>query len=124
LFWLYSKGGLIGKHLLAFNNANSRVKKVIAIATPWSGSNIIKIIRYKSFKEIHPKSEIIKKLHEQKHVNHMVVSIFGEFDNHVWPTESCRLKGAKNIEVNIYGHHKILFDKRVHDIVMAEVEKV
>lgn len=30
----HSKGGLIGKHLLAFDNADGRVKKVIAIATP------------------------------------------------------------------------------------------
>ncbi len=119
----HSKGGLIGKHLLAFDNADGEVIKLIAIATPWKGSNIVKIIRHKSFKELHPESEIIKKLHEQSRVNRMIVSIFGEFDNHVWPTESCRLEGAKNIEVNIYGHHKILFDKRVHDIVIAEVEK-
>lgn len=84
---------------------------------------MVKIFRRKILKELRPESEIIKKLHEQGHVNHKIVSIFGEFDNHVWPTESCRLEGAKNIELNIYGHHKILFDKRVHDIVMAEVEK-
>ncbi|MBI4114904.1 MAG: alpha/beta fold hydrolase [Candidatus Niyogibacteria bacterium] len=118
----HSKGGLIGKHVLAFDNVDDRVKKVIAIATPWKGSNIVKIFRHKSFTELHPESEIIKKLHAQNHVNHKIVSIFSEFDNHVWPTESCRLEGAKNIQVEVWGHHKILFNRNVRDIVIKEVE--
>jgi len=120
----HSKGGLIGKHILAFDNADDRVRKVIAIATPWKGSNIVRIFRHKSFTELHPESKIIKKLHEQGHVNNKIVSIFGEFDNHVWPTESCRLEGADNIQVEVWGHHKILFNRNVRDIVMKEVESI
>ena len=119
----HSKGGLIGKYLLAFENADNKIKKVIAIASPWKGSIFLKISPHKSFKELRPKSGLIKKLGEQKQVNSKIVSIYGISDNVVWPVDSCNLEGAKNIQVDIHGHHKILFDKKVIDIVMSEVEK-
>jgi pimeloyl-ACP methyl ester carboxylesterase len=118
----HSKGGLIAKHLLAYDNADGRVVKVIAIATPFHGTNLVKFFHSSAFRELHPESEIIKKLHSQSGVNHKIISIFGEYDNHVWPTESCRLDGAKNIQVNTHGHHKILFNKQVQDIILNEIE--
>lgn len=120
----HSKGGLIGKHLLAFDNADGKVKKLIAIATPFGGSHIVKLIPHKPAKELHPASEIIQTLKGRRDVNKKIVSVFGVFDNHVWPGSSCVLDGAKNIEVPIYGHHKILFSKKVKEIVSAEVEKI
>lgn len=118
----HSKGGLIAKHLLVYNNEDNRVIKVIAIATPFLGSQAVKFLPGKAFKELHPEGEMIKKLHSQSEVNHKIVSIFGEFDNHVWPTENCKLEGAKNIQIDVYGHHAILFDKQVHNIVLKEIE--
>jgi len=98
--------------------------KAIAIAVPFQGSQAAKLIPGKAARELRPEGEMIKKLHSQNSVNHKIVSIFGEFDNHVWPTESCRLKGAKNIQVDVWGHHKILFNKHVHNLVLDEIEKV
>ncbi|MCX6763503.1 MAG: alpha/beta hydrolase [Candidatus Moranbacteria bacterium] len=120
----HSKGGLIAEYLLTFNNQDGRVIKVIAIATPFLGSHAVKLLPCKAFKEIHPESEVIKLLNSESAINHKIVSIFGEFDNHVWPTGNCRLEGAKNIQVNVYGHHKILFNKHVLNIVLEEIEKV
>ena len=120
----HSKGGLIGKHILAFNNLDGKIKKLIAIATPFGGSHAAKLIPHKPAKELHPKSEIIKTLQAIKNVNSKIVSIFGVFDNHVWPRSSCVLDGAKNIETNAYGHHKILFNKKVRDIIITEVEEM
>ena len=120
----HSKGGLIGKYLLVFNNDDEKVKKLIAIATPFGGSHIVTLIPHKPAKELHPRSEIIRKLGERKDVNNKIVSIFGMFDNHVWPESSCVLGGAKNIKVGIYGHHKILFNKKIKEIVAAEIEKL
>ncbi|MFY9462258.1 MAG: alpha/beta fold hydrolase [Candidatus Sungiibacteriota bacterium] len=119
----HSKGGLIGKHLLAFDNKDGRVKKMIAIAAPFGGSHIVRFITHKSFREFRPEHETIKKLQEQKGVNHKIISIFGIFDNHVWPTSSSVIEGGKNIQINCHGHHKILFDKHVRDIVLREIEK-
>jgi triacylglycerol lipase len=118
----HSKGGLIAKYLLAFENADNRVKKVIAIATPWHGSNAVNFLPGKTYQELRPQSPIIARLNSQVAANDKIVSIFGSFDNHVWPTASCRLAGAKNIQVDIYGHHKILFDKRVCDIISEEIK--
>lgn len=118
----HSKGGLIGKYMLAHHNQDGKIKKVIAIASPFGGSNIAKIVRHAPVQELHPDSEIIRKFQNEKSVNDKIVSISGMFDNHVWPESSCVLDGAKNIQVHEYGHHKILFSKRVKDIVLSEVE--
>jgi triacylglycerol lipase len=118
----HSKGGLIAEYFLTYNNQDGRVVKVIAIATPFLGSNVVKYLPGKAYKELHPESEMIKKLNSENDINNKIVSIYGEYDNHVWPTGNCRLEGAKNIQVNIYGHHKILFSKQVREIVLEEVE--
>ena len=120
----HSKGGLIGKFILAFYNKDEIIKKVIAIASPFGGSHITKFVPHKAIKELSPQSEIIKELSFKKEVNHKIVSIYGVFDNHVWPEESCKLEGADNIQVEAYGHHKILFDKKIRAIVISEVDKV
>ncbi len=120
----HSKGGLIGKHLLNFHNKDEKIKKVIAIASPFAGSHITKFIPHRAIMELSPHSQIVKELNEKKEFNHKIVSIFGLFDNHVWPESSCRLEGAKNIEVHTHGHHKILFDKKVHDIIASEIGDV
>jgi triacylglycerol lipase len=119
----HSKGGLIAKYLLAFANKDERIKKVIAIATPFHGSQLAEFIPTKVYKELGPKSSMIEKLNSQTAVNQQIISIFGKFDNHVWPTESCRLEGAENIQVDVYGHHKILFDEQVRKIILDEIKK-
>ena len=117
----HSKGGLIAEYLLTFHNEDNRVKKAITIATPFLGSHAVRFLPGKVFKELSPESEMIKKLNADTAINHKIVSIYGEYDNHVWPTGNCRLEGAKNIQVNVFGHHKILFNKEVHKIVLDEV---
>ncbi len=117
----HSKGGLIGKAVLAFHNRDNRVRKVIAIASPFGGSYAVNYFPIRTLRELHPSHETIRRLQQEKTVNRHIVSIFGVFDNHVWPEDSCRLPGARNIEVNVHGHHKILFDREVRRIVLAEV---
>jgi pimeloyl-ACP methyl ester carboxylesterase len=106
----HSKGGLIGKYLLIHDR---RVKKLIAIATPFAGSTIVKFIPHKSFKELSPKSQIIADLSSHPEVNKNITSIIPAFDNHVFPKGSSYLSGGKNIKINVAGHHKILFDDEV-----------
>jgi len=117
----HSKGGLIGKYLLAFCNHDNRVKKVIAIATPFGGSRPARFILGEKFKELSPDGETIQKLHRVKGVNDKIVSIFGIFDNHIWPESSSRLEGAENIQVEAYGHHRILNNKKVIEIIVDRV---
>lgn len=119
----HSKGGLIGKDILISYNHDQKVKKVIAIATPFGGSGITKFISHRVIEELSPQSEIIRKLSMKKEVNHKIVSIFGTFDNHVWPESSSSLEGAKNIQLKVHGHHRILFSKKVREIILSEIGK-
>lgn len=104
----HSKGGLIGKWLLAFQNQDKRIRKLIAIATPFSGSRIVEYVPHAPAKEIHPKSDIIRKLQLETNVNQDIVSICGISDGHLWPETSCYLEGAQNVKVAAHGHHKVL----------------
>lgn len=117
----HSKGGLIGKHLLAFHNEEKRVKKLIAIATPFAGSKLARLVPTRAFHELLPESENIRELQKNMDANKHIVSIFGTFDNHVWPNESSRLEGAKNVQLPTYGHHRILFDTEMQEAVMQEI---
>ena len=117
----HSKGGLIGKRIMTVPEGKKMIAKLIAIATPFSGSLVANLINHKVINELAPDGKIINNLARNKAVNRKIVSIFGESDNFVQPTESSRLKGAKNIQVKIRGHHKFLMDKNVLKIILKEV---
>ncbi|MBI2054717.1 MAG: hypothetical protein HYT39_01305 [Candidatus Sungbacteria bacterium] len=118
----HSKGGLIGRHILAYHNKDDRVRKMIAIGTPFAGSKIVRAMFSRSLRELDPESQTVREMHAEIHANSKIVSIYSVFDNHVWPHESAILPGAKNIKVEVPGHHRIVFDKTVRDIVMREIE--
>ena len=119
----HSKGGLVGKYLLIHHNHDRRVKGLVAIATPFSGSRIAHLIPHHSFKELRVDSEIIRELNGHSAVNGQIVSIMPEFDNHV--LEGSYLDGAlDNIVVPIHGHHKILFDGNVQGMVLKSIERL
>ena len=109
----HSKGGLIGKYFLVHENKDEKVKGLIAIATPFSGSKLANHLPGKAHKELAPESKIIAELNSHKEVNSKIISIMPEFDNHVWHEKGSFLDGAINITVPIKGHHKIIFDKNV-----------
>lgn len=119
----HSKGGLIGKYLLAHYNKDHRVKGMIAIATPFTGSALAKLIPRDAFDELQEDSKIIHDLEEHNSVNHQIISIFPEYDNHIWAKNASYLEGAQaNIRVDIYGHHKVLFDKKIRKKVFESIE--
>ncbi len=119
----HSKGGLIGKYVLAHNNNDNRFKGMVAIAAPFHGSALAKLIPRHSFKELREDSKIILDLEEHTDINHKIISIYPEFDNHVWSEKSSHLENAReNCQINIHGHHKVLFDKQVIDKVLRSIE--
>lgn len=118
----FSKGGLIGKYLLAHFNSDERIKKVIAIATPFSGTSLARFFPIKSFMEVGAKAKIIKDLTQHKNINKKIISIYPSFDNHVWPQGGSFLPGAKNIELKVKGHHRIIFDKETQRLIVDCIE--
>ncbi|MCE9541596.1 hypothetical protein K8R03_03495 [Candidatus Kaiserbacteria bacterium] len=120
----HSKGGLIGKYLLAHNNEDKSVLGMVSIATPFSGSAMAKLIPHDSFRELLTDSDIIRDLESHKNVNHQIISIIPEYDNHVWAEKGSFLEGAKNVEVAVHGHHKVLFSPKVRTEVLDAVDEL
>lgn len=119
----YSKGGLIGKYLLIFDNQDNRVKGLIAIASPFSGTRITKFIPHKSYQELLPDNQIIKKLNNHQEVNSQIISIYPSVDNHIWSEKGSQLQGGKNIEIPVTGHSKVIFYKKTVREVMENLQR-
>lgn len=120
----HSKGGLIGKYFLEHHNYDHKVIGMIAIASPFSGSTMAKLIPHKAFKELKTDSRIIHDLLEHEEVNEKIISIFPEYDNYVRAEQGSFLKGAQNIMIPIHGHHTILFDKEAAKIVLKSIADI
>ncbi|MDB5187267.1 MAG: hypothetical protein JWM07_739 [Candidatus Saccharibacteria bacterium] len=119
----HSKGGLIGKYLLANYNADHKIKKLIALNTPFSGSRYAYLfLLIKSLRMFIPNSSILKSLSKNQSVNQSIVSIYGKFDPHI-PGGS-RLEGAKNIQLDTHGHFRIMNDRVVHQAILKELEQI
>lgn len=121
----HSKGGLIAKYFLAHENSAGRVKGLVAIATPFSGSAMARLVPHRSFQELNTDSKIIGYLNEHQAVNSRIISIIPSFDNHVWHAEGSFLAGAlENINVPVAGHHKIVNDKTVWQKIAESIDKL
>ncbi len=119
----HSKGGLVGKYILIHKNQDNKVNRLIAIGAPFSGSDIVTHLPFRSFQELSPKSKIIQEMNSNFKVNSKIVSIMPEFDNHVWSDKGSYLEGALNIKLPIKGHHKIVFDKMSISKIAGQIEK-
>ncbi|HEX8993892.1 MAG TPA: alpha/beta fold hydrolase [Candidatus Paceibacterota bacterium] len=120
----HSKGGLIGKYLLTHFNEGKRILGMIAIASPFSGSEMAKLVPYAPFTELEEESPVIQDLEKHHRINKKIVSIMPEYDNHVWAKEGSYLDGALNIQVPVKGHHKVVFSNVVFDAVLHSIESI
>lgn len=121
----HSRGGLISKYLLLHENPDKRVNGVIAIATPWHGSSMAKFFPHSAVRELSPESKIIHDIENHSEVNNKIVSIIPSFDNHVWHPKGSFLEGAmQNINAEVAGHHLVLNDKKVWNLVVEWIEKI
>ena len=117
----HSKGGLIGKYLLSVHNQSNVVNGLVALNAPFSGSRYAAIFPLKSLRIFVPTSEILMTLGNNKLVNRLIVSIYGRFDPHI-PGGS-HLEGAHNIELDTYGHFRIISDPAIHAAIVASVRR-
>jgi predicted alpha/beta hydrolase family esterase len=120
----HSKGGLIGKHALIHRNSDNAILGMVSIATPYSGSAMAKLVPYDPIRELLKDNATIKDLQSHEQVNTKIVSICPLYDNHVWAEEGSHLKGAKNIDVDVHGHHKIVYDDEVIKKVLESTEEM
>lgn len=117
----HSKGGLVGKMLLADKTVGNNIKSMITIATPFTGSVYAYLAPTKSLRIFLPHSPILMSLRENKKVNKKIVSIYGQFDPHI--PKGSYLDDARNIRVTASGHFRILNDAQVHSSILESLER-
>lgn len=127
----HSKGGLIAKHLLVSEadaaEAGESAKGpgsrgligVVAIATPFAGSRMARLIIDPSVRALLPSDETIVMLGRAASVNARIVSVFGRYDPHI--PDGSVLDGATNVRVPVPGHFRILGAPETHRAVIDGV---
>jgi len=116
----HSKGGLIGKHLMAFDPAGARVRAMVAVATPFGGSRYSGYMPVPSLRAFRSGDETMRALAAAAAVNTRIVSVYGAFDPHI--PEGSELAGARNVRLATGGHFRVLADPRVIAEVVRAAE--
>jgi alpha-beta hydrolase superfamily lysophospholipase len=102
----HSKGGLVAKYLMGMPDTGPRIRSAVTVGTPYAGSALAALIPLPSMRALLPGSPGLLRLALSRAVNAQIVSVWGWFDPHV-PGGS-RLDGARNIELEVGGHFRIL----------------
>jgi hypothetical protein len=116
----HSKGGLVGKHLLAFDDREGRINRLVAIATPFSGTEMAALGVW-AMREFHPGEGVIAALAAELTVNSRITSIYPRIDSHI--PEGSLVPGGRNIEFDSTGHFSILLNRGLPELVVLEVER-
>ena len=116
----HSKGGLIGKHMMAVDDTEHRIARMVAITSPFSGSSIARYAPVRTLRAFMATDAVISTLAKNLTINSRITSIYGEFDPMI-PARSY-LEGATNIELPVIGHFRILADPVVLDAIVAAVD--
>lgn len=111
----HSKGGLIGKYVMVHGRSAPRLRGMLAVATPFSGSVYARFQLVPSLRVFSPNNRVVRALALERSVNSRIVSVFGLFDPHI-PAGS-HLDGAKNVRLDTGGHFRVL----AHPRVIAEI---
>ncbi|MER7795837.1 alpha/beta hydrolase [Microbacterium sp. NPDC096154] len=117
----HSKGGLIGKHVMAFGEGMSRVRGMVAVAAPFGGSRYASLMLSPTLRVFSPRNATIMALARETAINARIVSIYGRFDPHI-PGGSA-LEGAHNVMLDTGGHFRVLAHPRVIAEVAAMAER-
>jgi hypothetical protein len=102
----HSKGGLVAKYLMGMPDSGPRIRTAVTAGTPFAGSSLARFIPLPSVRALMPNTPGLLRLALSRAVNAQIVSVWGWFDPHV-PGGS-RLEGARNIELDVGGHFRIL----------------
>lgn len=117
----HSKGGLIGKHLMAFDDPDRRIRAMVAINAPFGGSSYARFIPIRSIRDFSPRNGALVALGRSREANARITSIHARFDPHI-PGGSA-LEGAVNERVQAAGHFRIMGDEDVLRRVEAAIDR-
>ncbi len=116
----HSKGGIIGKHLLAIEDTDRRIDRVVAIASPFSGTRMARLTIPAAVREFRPDDPTISKLVAVQTVNSRIISIEPSWDPHI--PDGATLEGARTVKLPVVGHFRILLHPDLPQLVIDEIE--
>jgi alpha-beta hydrolase superfamily lysophospholipase len=111
----HSKGGLIGKEVMLRPGSGPRIRGMLAISTPFSGSVYARYLLLPSLRAFSPTDPTTVRLSADRRVNARITSVWAAFDPHI-PGGS-RLPGAENVRIEDGGHFRILRNPEVLALV-------
>ena len=117
----HSKGGLIGKQLIATEDPDARVDRLVAVATPFGGSSMARLTVLPTLRVFLPTDPVITALVAARQHNVRLTSIFPTFDPNI--PEGSRVEGASNVEIPVIGHFRILDAPGTIAAVIEAVER-
>ena len=111
----HSSGGITALKCL---KNNDRIKKVIAIAVPFSGVKNGHFLRTTRVRELLPNSDEIKNIKIfPTELRNKAISIYPTYDNQIWSKSGSLLEGVKSIKLKSNGHHLILKSDELLDAI-------
>jgi hypothetical protein len=114
----HSKGGLIGKYVMMSQDPQARIKGMVAVCTPFSGSRYAAFMLLPSLRAFSPQNAVTLQLSLEERVNERIASVYGLFDPHI--PEGSVLPGARNIQLQTRGHFRILSHEDTIRTILAE----
>ena len=102
----HSKGGLVAKFAMGMPGIGERVRLIVAVSTPFSGSSLARFVPFPSVRALQPANETLRRLAVAREANARIVSVSGLVDPHI-PNGS-HLDGARNVRLPVGGHFRIL----------------
>ncbi len=121
----HSKGGIVGKQLLveelAVAEPERRVDRMVAIAAPFAGSSMARLVPAGALRAFRPGDALLARLAAEHAADSRITSIAPRVDPHV--PEGSRLEGAENIVIDVVGHFRVLRDPRTVDAVRRVVAR-
>ncbi|WP_045729461.1 esterase/lipase family protein [Pseudarthrobacter chlorophenolicus] len=115
----HSKGGLIGKYAMLMMDPEHRIRKMITVCTPFSGSSYARYMLLPSLRMFSPRNALTLELAREEAINSRITSIYGPFDPHI--PEGSILPGATNIALPTAGHFRILGDPETARIITEQL---
>lgn len=117
----HSKGGIVGKHMMTTDDVSHRIERMIAIASPFSGSTRAKYMPVRTLRVFVPGDPLLSALAANLEINSRITSIFSESDQ-VIPNGSA-LEGAVNVRLPVVGHFRLLSDPRTLSAVLEAMQR-
>lgn len=117
----HSKGGLIAKYALREPATLERVRRVIAINSPWSGSAYAYLFWWPTVRVFTPTSALIRELQADLAVNERISSLTSMFDPHI--PRARELPGADNLVLAAIGHFRPLGDPATLDLIATLIAR-